>query len=127
MPVVFNESIANPDSSVVRIDATMTTDENGDATGTTVGSYQGRLIGGVIKDGETAPDNEYSFTVTDATGYDILQGAGATIFPGFNVSFTETSSGYVTNQQLTFTVGVPALGTPNNAKTMDVVLFFRKI
>ena len=60
-----------------KIKWTWTSSAGGAADLVTAGSYAGRVIALVTDPGSTAPDDNYDITITDAEGYDVMQGAGA--------------------------------------------------
>lgn len=60
-----------------KIKWTWTSSAGGAADLVTPGVYAGRVIALVTDPGTTAPDDNYDITITDAEGYDVMQGAGA--------------------------------------------------
>jgi len=60
-----------------KIKWTWTSSAGGAADLITPGVYAGRVIALVTDPGTTAPDDNYDITITDAEGYDVMQGAGA--------------------------------------------------
>ena len=62
---------------VAKIKWTWTSATGGAASLATVGSYYGEVLALVTDPGATAPTDNYDITITDADGYDVMQGAGA--------------------------------------------------
>ncbi len=70
---VTETSIGN----VHKIKWAWTSTAGGAADLVTAGVYAGRVVALVTDPGSTAPDDNYDITITDAEGYDVMQGAGA--------------------------------------------------
>lgn len=62
---------------VCRIKWTWTSAAGGNADLVTSKSYYGEVIALLTNPGATAPTDDYDITITDADGYDVMQGAGA--------------------------------------------------
>lgn len=62
---------------VQKIKWTWTSATDGSASLVTSRGYYGRVLALVTDPGATAPTDNYDITVTDAEGYDVMQGAGA--------------------------------------------------
>ena len=62
---------------VCRIKWAWTSAAGGNADLVTAKSYFGEVVSLLTNPGATAPTADYDITITDADGYDVLQGAGA--------------------------------------------------
>ena len=63
--------------NVCRIKWTWTSATDGSVVKVTTGGFYGEVISLLTDPGSTAPTDNYDITITDADGYDVMQGAGA--------------------------------------------------
>jgi hypothetical protein len=96
-------------------------DAAGTASGTTTQVYSGRFIGLITDPGATAPDDNYTVTITDDDGVDLLLGAATTNRNAANTEFIlEASMSGVAMSKLTFNVAAAG-----NSKTGTIYLLIR--
>lgn len=62
---------------VTKITWAWTSATGGAASGTTTGTYTGKVRRVITDPGATAPTDDYDITITDSDGYDVLDGNGA--------------------------------------------------
>ena len=97
-----------------------TVDAAGDATGTTVGAYNGKIEVLVTDPGAGPPTDNYDIVVTDEDGYDTLAGAGANRDTATTETVLASTLGVVANDKLTLTVAAAG-----NATSGVVVVYIR--
>lgn len=116
-------TLAESGSGTVRkIVATWTSGDGGEAgtaSATTVGVYDGKLIGLTTDPGSTAPTDNYDLEVTDGD-HDTLLGAGANRDTANTEHVAEASLGAVAARKLTFLIT-----NAGDAKQGVVILWIR--
>lgn len=108
--------------SIQKVVVAWTSDAAGDATGSTSGVFNGRVLAVVTDpDGTDAPTALYDVTMTDEDSVDVLNGTGADRSATAIEQVTdEASLGVVANDALTFTVS-----NAGNAKKGKLYLYIR--
>ena len=109
-------------STVKKIKAVWVSDDNnGTASGTTTAVFSGRFIGLITDPGSPQPSDNYTVTVKDADGVDLLLGAATTNRDQTTTEFlAEASLAGVANSTLTFSVAVAG-----NSKGGTIYLLIR--
>lgn len=110
--------------TVKKIKCSWTSDSaTGAVSGTTAKSYTGRFIGLITKPGVVGvkPSDNYTVTVTDEDGVDLLLGAATGNRDDTNTEFlAEASLGLVAGSQLTFNIS-----GAGNSKQGEVYLLIK--
>ncbi len=108
--------------SVKKIKGVWVSDDSaGTASGTTTYAYSGRFIGLITDPGSPAPSDNYTVTVTDGDGVDLLLGAATGNRDTINTEFlAEASLAGVANSTLTF-----AVASAGNSKGGTIYLLIR--
>jgi hypothetical protein len=108
--------------TVKKIKAAWVSDSaTGAVSGTTTESYSGRFIGLITDPGATAPSDNYTVTITDADGVDLLLGAAIGNRDTANTEFiAEASMAGVAQSVLTFNVS-----SAGNSKIGTIYLLIR--
>ena len=101
--MIFTEIIF---PTVQKIKAVWASDDAaGTASGTTTQYYSGRFLGLITDPGVPAPDDNYSLTITDDDGVDLLLGSAAANRDETNTEFIlEASMAGVAMSKLTFNI-----------------------
>ena len=109
-------------STVKKIKAVWVSDDAaGTASGTTSSVYNGRFIGLITDPGSPSPSDNYTVTVKDGDGVDLLLGAATTNRDTANTEFlAEASLAGVANSTLTF-----AIAAAGNSKQGVIYLLIR--
>lgn len=96
-------------------------DAAGTASGTTTQVYSGRFLGLITDPGATAPDDNYTITITDDDGVDLLLGAATGNRDTADTEFIkEADMAGVAMSQLTFNVS-----SAGNSKIGTIYLLIR--
>jgi len=109
-------------TSVKKLTFAWTSTAGGAADGTSTAAFDGAIIGltTIPSGGGTAPSDNYSVSVTDADGHDVLLGAGALRDTANTEHVAQTSLGGVAGSKLT--VNITAAGA---SKQGTVILRIR--
>ena len=109
-------------STVKKIKAVWTSDDsNGTASATTSKVYNGRFIGLITDPRSPSPNDNYTVTVKDGDGVDLLLGAATTNRDTANTEFlAEASLAGVANSTLVF-----AIAAAGNSKQGTIYLLIR--
>jgi len=97
-----------------------TVDAAGAATGTTTGTYNGKIEVLVTDPGAGPPTDNYDIVVTDEDGYDTLAGAGANRDTANTETVLASTLSVVANDKLTLT-----LAAAGNATSGVVIVYIR--
>lgn len=108
--VAFDERVAQ---SIRVIQCSWTSTAGGAAADTTTNTYDGKVLWVVTNpDGTAVPSDNYSLTVLDADGVDVLAGACLVNRDTANTEYVaEASLGCVGNSKLTFTIAAAGAAT----------------
>jgi len=108
--------------SVKKIKAEWVSDNAaGTASGTTSEVYSGRFLGLITDPGTTAPDDNYTLTIADNDGLDLLLGSATGNRDETNTEFVkEADMGAVAMSQLTFSIS-----SAGNSKIGTIYLLLR--
>jgi len=117
--MTFTETIIG---SVKKIKCVWVSDDaTGAVSGTTVEGYSGRFLGLITDPGAPAPSDNYTVTVTDSDGVDLLLGAATANRDTANTEFIkEADMGGVAMSKLTF-----AVSAAGNSKAGTIYLLIR--
>lgn len=109
-------------ASVKKIKAEWVSDDAaGTASGTTTQYYSGRFIGLITDPGAAAPSDNYTVTISDGDGIDLLLGSATGNRDTANTEFIkEADMAGVAASQLTF-----AVSGAGNSKTGTIYLLIR--
>ena len=117
--VTFTEIVFG---SVKKIKAEWVSDSaSGAVSGTTTRTYSGRFLGLITDPGATAPDDNYSVTITDSDAVDLLLGSATGNRDTADTEFIkEADMAGVAMSKLTFNVS-----SAGNSKTGSIYLLIR--
>jgi hypothetical protein len=109
-------------SSVKKLTFAWTSSAGGAADGTSTAAFDGKLVGmtTIPAGGGSAPSDDYDVVVTDASGHDVLLGAGANRDTANTEHVAEGSLGAVAGSTLTL-----AVTNAGATKGGTVVLYLR--